>query len=229
MPHYFEGDTEMMKRNAALLMCLGLCLFLTGSVLAAGEPIAISKVKAGAITVDGSLNEWSGPATYVSSGLIADAADVKNDDDLSFFGMFAYDDDNLYLAFRVIDDVLVFERSGSDSWQTDCVEVWLAGSQIGFTLANGKTPEIANWHGMDTTGTKLAVVPAASGYVVEASIPLTAIKSIIGKDPASGVSFPISFGADDCDTKGGSREGQIYFPKGWAWGSTASFATATFQ
>lgn len=218
-----------MKRSLTFFMCVGLCLLLTGAVLAAGEPITIYKVNKGAIVVDGNLKEWSGPATYVSSALVADSVDVRDDDDLSLFAMLAYDEDNFYLAFRVIDDVLVFERSGSDSWQTDCVEVWLMGNQIGLTLANGKAPEIANWHGINTTGMKLAIVPAANGYVVEASIPLSSMKSIIGKAPASGVSFPISFGADDCDTKGGSREGQIYFPKGWAWGNSASFATATFQ
>lgn len=217
-----------MKRVTALLMCVALCLFVTGSVLAAGEPVTITKVNSGAITVDGDLQEWSGPAIYVSSGLVADSIDVDGDDDLSMIGMFAYDDDNLYAAFRVIDDVLVFERSGLEVWQTDCVELWLGGMQFGLTLANGK-PAIASFGGVSTTGAELAVVPAPGGYVVEVSFPLSVVKSCIGKDAASGVSFEISFGADDCDTKGGSREGQIYYPPGWAWGSTATYATATFE
>lgn len=218
-----------MRRFVGFLLCVALSLVATGAAFAADEPVSIVKAP-GEIVIDGNIAEWAGvPASFTSSAWAADAKDLAGDDDLSMFSMFAYDANYLYMAFRVLDDAIVMARSGGDIWQNDCIEVWIGDKQYGITLANGADVYVHDWQGGGKDGIKAAVVPAGYGYVVEAAMPLALVESIIGKKVASGVSFQLSFGADDADTKGGGREGQIYFPTGWKWGDVSTYATATFQ
>jgi hypothetical protein len=217
-----------MLRKSVYLVPVILLLF-TSAVWAAGEPVSIPKI-AKAPTIDGNLADWAGmPGYYVSSLWLTAGAGVDNDDDLSLWFMVGYDDDNLYVAYRIIDNVLVMERTGANTWQTDCAELWLGSQQFGITLENGKNVYVHSWMGVDASKVKAALVPAAGGYTVEAAFPKSVVESSIGKKMVSGSSFQISFGADDADSSGGDRDGQIFFPAGWEWNSLSTYATATFE
>lgn len=151
-----------------------------------------------------------------------------------------WDDKYLYVGVKVIDDTLIFERTGGDIWQTDCIEVWINGFQFGLTIdANGKA-YAHGWQG-SVSGIKLAVKTrkdlgqdpdlkvlgtSGGGYVVEAAFPIAELGSLTGMTPQAGSTFQFSLGIDDADDKGGSRLGQLYFPVGWVWGNPSSFATA---
>jgi len=39
-----------------------------------------------------------------------------------------------------------------------------------------------------------------------------------------GVTVPVAVGANDSDEEGTERQGQIYFPEGWAWNEVDTFA-----
>jgi hypothetical protein len=217
----------MIRKSAYLVPVI--FLLLASTIWAAGEPVAIPKM-AKAPTIDGNLAEWTGmPGYYVSSAWLTAGAGVDNDEDLSLWFMVGYDTDNLYVAYRVIDNAIVMERSGSSVWQTDCAELWLGPQQFGITLENGQSIYVHSWMGVDASKVKAALVPAAGGYTVEAAFPKAAVESSIGKKMVSGSSFQISFGADDADSPGGDRDGQIFFPAGWAWNNPSTYATATFQ
>ena len=217
----------MIRKSACFVPVV--LLLLSFAVWAAGEPVTIPKMVT-APTIDGNLVDWTGmPGYYVSSAWLSAGASVDNDDDLSLWFMVGYDSDNLYVAYRIIDDAIVMEQTGAEIWQTDCAELWLGPQQFGITLANGKDTYVHSWMGVDASKVKAALVKAAGGYTVEAAFPKAAVEASIGKKMVSGSSFQISFGADDADSPGGDRDGQIFFPDGWEWNSTSTYATATFE
>ncbi len=219
------------RRGGIRLAMAGLLagvLSWAGVAMAAGEPVIVTR--ASQVKVDGDLSEWvTSHALRISSRLVADAKDVKDDQDLSAYAVLGYDDANVYVAVQVNDDALVFERSGGDIWQTDAVEVWFEGSQFGATLTQSGQAYVHSWHGADVSGAQVAVAKTAAGYNVELALPRSVVEGILGKKLAAGVKFQVAVGVDDADSQGGSREGQIYFPAGWGWGNPSTFATATVQ
>ena len=217
-----------MSRKTVYLVPI-LCLLLATVAWGAGEPVNIPKMSK-APAIDGDLADWAGmPGYYVSSEFLSTGSPLDGDDDLSFWFMAGYDDENLYVAYRVIDDVIVMERSGSSIWQTDCAELWLGAQQLGITLAYGQNPFVYSFMGGSAAGTKAAVKKVAGGYTIEVAIPKAVVEGLIGKKMTSGTSFQFSFGVDDADTPGGDRDSQIYYPSGWEWNVTGTYATATFE
>ena len=77
--------------------------------------------------IDGVMekNEWSGDIfdaslyeeAYFTSG------EWGGPDDVSFKGQIMYDDENLYLAFNVKDDVFVNQKTDWHIWNGDCVQI----------------------------------------------------------------------------------------------------------
>lgn len=226
--HFVDGQHAAGLKRRALALFGAL---LVSAAVSAGAAAAGVKVPAGpAAQVDGDLGEWGGgSATAITSKMVADAPDVKDDKDLSAQVYTRHDAQNLYVAVNVTDDVLVFERSGGDIWQTDAVEVWIGGSQFGATLDASGQAYLHSWQGADVSGAKVAVKKAGQGYAVEIALPYSLLKQVLGQEIKAGVSFPFAVGVDDADQSGGSREGQIYLPTGWKWGDTSTFTTATIE
>lgn len=194
-----------------------------------GVVSAIAVPRVSGITVDGSLGDWLGVRSiYIDPTWVSDAVDVEGDADLSAQAYLGYDDDNLYIAVRVTDDVLVFDRDSVDIWQTDAVEIWLNDAQIGLTR-NYNGDDIAYvWSGgLDASNIQVAVSVETNGYTVEASIPRAEVEKIVPMQPGS--SFKLAIGMDDSDIPGVERQGQIYLPRGWVWGNPSSFAEAAFE
>ncbi len=181
------------------------------------------------ITADGSLADWVGvPGFFIYSTMVADADDIAGEADVSATAWVAYDQDNFYLAVRINDDSLIFEQSGGDIWNGDCVEVWIGDSQTGFTINADGDEYVHNWRGgFDTDLFDFAVVEELNGWTVEAIIPLTELEKVI--DVGSGQEFRLAIGINDADQPGAGRSGQIYFPDTWSWGATDTFAQAVFE
>lgn len=226
--HFVGGpDVTGLKRGAvALFGALLVLAAVSASVAGAGVRVPVGQ----AAQVDGDLSEWGGASsTAITSQMVADAPDVKDDKDLSAQVYARRDAQNLYVAVNVSDDVLVFERSGGDIWQTDTVEVWIGNSQFGATLDTSGQAYLHSWQGADLSSAKIAVKKSAQGYAVEIAFPFSVLKAVLGQEIKAGLSFPFAVGIDDADQSGASREGQIYLPTGWKWGDTSTFTTATLE
>lgn len=181
------------------------------------------------ITVDGKLDDWLGVSMiYIDPAWVADAPEVDGAADLNGQAYVGYDNDYFYLAVRVTDDVLVFERDGGDIWQTDAVELWLNDAQIGFTRnIHGNDIASVFTGGLNAAGIQVVVVVEANGYTVEAAIPRAEVEKVVSM--TSGTSFKFAVGIDDSDIPGSERQGQIYLPRGWVWNEPSTFANAVFE
>lgn len=194
-----------------------------------GVVSAINIPRVSGITVDGRLDDWLGVySIYIDPAWVADAPDVYGDADLSGQAYLGYDDDYFYIAVRVTDDVLIFERDTVDIWQTDAVELWLNDAQIGLTRnVNGDDIAYVWSGGLNAASIEVAVAIEANGYTVEAAIPRAEVEKVVSMSPGS--SFKLAIGMDDSDVSGAERQGQIYLPRGWAWGDPSTFANAVFD
>ena len=80
------------------------------------------------ITVDGDLEEWDLTSCTVIDQpeqiSFGDPESWGGPDDLSATVCYAWDDDNLYMGFDVVDDVIVQNHVGTDIWRGDHVEIW---------------------------------------------------------------------------------------------------------
>ncbi|MFC1525216.1 sugar-binding protein [Candidatus Latescibacterota bacterium] len=153
--------------QAVRLGVLALVLLSAASLGAHDLQPLIAPYLAVAPTIDGDLTEWSGsdfvqvdPQTGVfdaESGTTDDAAD------LSFSFAVANDDRYLYVAVRIVDDVLVLDsnRDPSDrfarAWMDDAIEIFLDGD-------HSHSPNARDRAGVEfETGGEFAVV--ANGAV----------------------------------------------------------------
>ena len=171
-----------------------------------GVVSAINIPRVSGITVDGRLDDWLGVySIYIDPAWVADAPDVYGDADLSGQAYLGYDDDYFYIAVRVTDDVLIFERDTVDIWQTDAVELWLNDAQIGLTRnVNGDDIAYVWSGGLNAASIEVAVVIEANGYTVEAAIPRAEVEKVVSMSPGS--SFKLAIGMDDSDVSGAERK-----------------------
>ncbi|MFH1927525.1 MAG: DNRLRE domain-containing protein [Chloroflexota bacterium] len=133
------------------------------------------------VTVDGSLNEWSGDrlitldvnTAYLATGIIDDRSDLSAD------VWAAWDQDYLYFGVHVNDDILVADSSGT-LWHDDTLEIGLDGlyDHVGW---QGDDHQYAiRFDGMLTDMGKLLDDPnlllgtqrVAGGYDIEFGVPM---------------------------------------------------------
>lgn len=190
----------------------------------ASEDPAIFRAE-GPIAVDGDLSDWSqrGPIVADSSLVVADVPEVENDSDLSVSAHYAYDDNWLYVGAEVTDDVLIFERTGDAIWQTDAFEFWLGSQQFGVAISDA-SPYLHSFGELDIEEAEVALTPGDGGYTVEVALPRAVLEEALEMTFEEGTSVPVAVGADDSDEEGAERQGQVYFPEGWAWNEVDTFA-----
>jgi len=129
-----------------------------------------------------------------------------------------WDDENIYMAAVIKDDVISQNKSAGDIWNADCVEVFFSTTnavaphaehyQYGFDAKN----HTWNWCNMDGGGQsaidylKVASVETADGYICEASIEYGQMKSL---DFSVGNAIGFHPCMDDTDVPNSDRELQI--------------------
>lgn len=183
---------------------------------------------------DGNLSEWStftpfDMKTSDGSAFIAVNTKIDGDADLSLKGYVAMDQEFLYVAFDIEDDVVSFKPE-LDSYLNDAPDLFLgffnSHGKPHFTINRGANPDYHFRFGkdrvrLDGVGDSLEVPGAnyfwgekfPTGYVVEAKIPLAKIAEKAGDPvfvPVEGYRIPIDFSINDADATG-SREGILTY------------------
>lgn len=179
---------------------------------------------------DGNLSEWTNVTPirlFPSEGAhIVTNTTVSGDNDLSVLCYFAADNDYLYCAFDVTDDVV--DNSSGNSWEQDSPDLFLGcydlrGQPHGSYL-RGSEPDyhfrfnynqviIDNLGGhvvlSDTSADYSYTMKFPAGYIVEAKISWAEIAAAGGDDlfvPVNGYKVPLDIAINDADG-GGVREG----------------------
>lgn len=171
--------------------------------------------------VNGELDEWEGAPTTTSAFRVFRAAGWDGTEDLTAVWRLAWDEEYLYVAVDVEDDVHVQTQTGNQIFRGDSVEIQLdtdpaanAASvnpdtfQIIFSPGDfaGLPPSAFRFQGTD--GGRLVDAPdhsvtvaaqrTAGGYQLEASIPWRDVDVA----PEPGMELGLALNANDNDTPG---------------------------
>ncbi|MGH7494697.1 MAG: sugar-binding protein [bacterium] len=238
---YYTVVTYDRSRNAS---ALGQSVSFTN--LAKGVP-TIANAAPPSYFADGDLSEWSAIRPTVISketGSTVAAGQVTDANDLSANAYLAVDQNNLYVAFDVTDD-LVYSDLNRVGEQNDTPELfiglydWHGLPHTGFS--NRSEPDyilrfnedkaiISHWWqgnydllaaGEDYLWTPKA--PPARGYIVEAKIPFATLAAAIPESndalfiPQEGQRIPIAFAINDrdADNPDSEREGALSYFADW--------------
>ena len=169
-------------------------------------------------TIDGRLGEWK-QDRYLIESVVFGKSNHAGPEDLSGRAMIGWDDSNLYLGVRVIDDKYVQNAKGSELFKGDSLDILLDtdvptdyylgalnGDDFQLGISPGSPnpndhPEAYLWFPKSSEGTRGEVVVAArareDGYVVEAAIPW----SVFSVSPAHEQHFGFALSISDNDNK----------------------------
>lgn len=171
------------------------------------------------ILIDGRLEEWEGASRHDMSYIMAGAERYSGMGDIAGTAYARWDEEALYLAVYVIDDVIAQTRHGDDIQLGDAVIVWIDADlpgdfdiatandddyQIGLSPGNLATtsPEAVIWrpaHARDQANLiQVSARRHSQGYALEAAIPWT----LLGQGPSVGRAFGISLQLVDNDDVG---------------------------
>lgn len=169
--------------------------------------------------IDGEFSDWK-LERYSVTSVVAGGSRYTGEEDLSAKVMFAWDDNNLYLAARVKDDRYVQNADGEELFKGDSIEILIdtdvAGDyyfdelngddfQIGMSPGisqPGNAPEAYLWFPKAKAGAidrvKVGATRVDDGYRIEASIPWSELSII----PRKGQHFGFAFSVSDNDAPG---------------------------
>lgn len=191
--------------------------------VAGPRPFEADIPKVSGIQVDGQLDDWFSDPTFTLDErdqvvYLAGGAKWNGPEDLSARAWVGWDDDGLYMAFDIIDDLIVQQGSSTDIWQGDYVEVQLDTQfeedyhdnrlsdddyQFGFTPGDfGKNPASAYvWEG-PVTDSQMALIQqaqtrTATGYILEIFIPRELLP---GMSFSAGTTFGLNINPSDSDS-----------------------------
>jgi len=184
------------------------------AIVAAGEPVRAARVLEPPPRVDGDLAEWVA-LVYASNQPTFGGQNRAGGSDLSASWNIAWDDQYLYLAVKVKDDVLVQAATGDLLYKGDSLELWIGidpGNrgeqlterefQIGLSPGNlndGGAPEAYLWWPNDRKGpirdAVIAARPVEGGYALEAAVPWSVLKLTPFAD--EGFAFILAVNDDD--------------------------------
>lgn len=189
-------------------------------------------------TIDGDLGEWAAlEAIELGPAHAGNIPDYGGPDDLSARAWLAYDDDCLYFAADVTDDVHSQENRHAAMWQGDAIQLAFRPGNppraptyegvIEFGLAlTPAGPELWRWMPAEGVVTEGSVVVLREGNRTryEAAIPWSAIAGI---RPFSGAVAAFSMTVNECDGEG--FRGWLELTPGICGGKDASqFARLVF-
>ena len=193
--------------------------------LAKGVPI-IAKATPN-FTADANLTEWNSIAPFsiaVSTGSeIAPNGTIDGDNDCSAKGYIAMDNDNLYVAFDVTDDVVNSDSTLANNWENDAVDLFIglydSKAKTHSGLASGANADYhfrfaSNRILIDNAGGATVYYnntpnyiwkknTLTAGYKIEAKIPFARLSTVVSGNgtfvPASGMTIPIDIEIMDRD------------------------------
>jgi hypothetical protein len=169
-------------------------------------------------TIDGVWDEWTSQA-YPANAIVFGANNWGGPDDLEPSFRVGWNNNNLFLAVKVYDDVYVQNATGQDLFKGDSIELlfdnnlfgdYLTASlnaddyQIGFSPGNPNTSgtrEAYLWFPADQAGSRsqiqIGAVSSTGLYRVEIAIPW----SVLGINPSSGQTFGFALSVSDNDNQ----------------------------
>jgi len=170
--------------------------------------------------LDGGWGDWVA-TEYSANYVVWGDENWKNSDDLSSSIMVEWDEDYLYVAWKVFDEKYVQESKGEYIYLGDSVEVlvdtyvqsdywtqYLDWDDFQFGVSPGRTSidnkeEVFVWFPISkkgsTTKIEIGAKPVTGGYRVTIAIPW----SIMGVTPYNGARFGFAASVSDDDSKNG--------------------------
>ncbi|MHC4501090.1 MAG: sugar-binding protein [Planctomycetota bacterium] len=191
---------------------------------ATGEPLVIDCLRGTPDAIDGDLSDWNLdvmiPAVLdTPEQLFTGQTYWDNPEDCSGEFYLLWDDENIYMAVVVKDDKLSQNKTGSNIWNADAIEIFFSTTdavvpvsphdehyQYGFNARNQRW-NWCNMHGPNSSEPaylKIASSLTADGYICEASIPYGQMLSL---DFVAGNTIGFHPVIDDTDN--GDREIQM--------------------
>ncbi len=169
-----------------------------------------------ALTIDGDLSDWNLTPSYTLNKVLAGA--VGSPIDLAASFSIHWDNNNLYLAGSIDDDVLT--NDGGNPWENDGVELYLDGGNEKSTSYDGNDHQLLFVHGdpmiyqhaggpNNPAGVSFGMMPTATGYNIEIQLAW----SFLGVTPTNTDLLGLDFHVND-DDDGGARDRKI------AWSAT---------
>lgn len=174
------------------------------------------------LEIDGNLTEWAEFPAYESLYRVFNVDSWDRSDDVRAIWQLGWDQNNLYVAVRVEDDVHVQTQSGSTIFKGDGVSLQidtlldtdfgpgLSPDDYQVNLSPGDfagNPPVAYRFRGDNSGNlidmvghdiQIAALPSGNGYILEAAIPW----SDIGLSSGPGLRMGIALNVNDNDTPG---------------------------
>lgn len=168
--------------------------------------------------IDASLEDWNFDR-YRIEQVVYGKNEHSGIDDLSGRAMVGWDEDNLYLGIRVVDDRYVQNSSGSNLFKGDSLDILLDTDvssdfylgelnqddfQIGISPGSPvpkDDPEAYLWFPKEIEGGRdqvdIAARSRSDGYIVEAAIPW----SVFDVSPSKGQHFGFAYSISDNDNR----------------------------
>ena len=194
------------------------------------------------VTLDGNLGDWAG-VEFILVPHDKGTVPAPNDANASLEFAVVADDSWFYVAIDIKDDTII--SGESDNWEDDSVEIYIDANHarteayenddaqitIGAASIGGdiQSPVITGSSGAADIGTEAAVVATASGWIVEAAIPLNCGKWSISPAAGNVIGFNVHFNDDDDN---GGRDHKLIWSDldvdDASWNNTTRFADLTF-
>jgi hypothetical protein len=179
---------------------------------------------AGAIAVDGNLNESSWKINQaIGKAVIGSSTNTGS------FGVL-WDNTNLYIGAKVQDAQLF--SGAANAWDNDAVEVFFDANNNKLTTYDGRDNQLIKGYNNSTLFTKVSVTgiqhawsAIPGGYSVELSIPW----SQLGLTPGAGLSIGFDIGYDNADNSSGRNAQYVWFGTINDYQNTSGFGTLTLN
>jgi cellulose/xylan binding protein with CBM9 domain/type IX secretion system substrate protein len=208
-------------------------LAATDAVTNSAQGIATIEPNFTGFAADGSLDEWSGimPIKMYpedGSGTIVNNTVIDNNADLSVDTWVALDDNFLYFAFDVEDDVIDTDTTDGETWMRDGCDLFIGlYNQTGQKHTSYKRGDEPDYHFrfsehqilLDVTGGGVIGKKSndyywepkfPTGYIIEGKISLDTLSEKVNDKrfhPVVGMKIPIDYSINDADGSSDRREG----------------------
>ena len=161
------------------------------------------------ITIDGDLQEWQkANSTIISTpDQVLSGRDAwKDPSDLSVAAEFAWDEQYLYLAITVNDDVLERNSPINQAYKSDCMEFFIGTPNnenrqifLAPAMSTGTYNQAQAWCQQTKSNTQIKIQSRMTndGYIMEAAIPWQTVFADF--QPTKGIQLRMSYQVCDSD------------------------------